>query len=87
MVVYIICCIFAKSNSRNMEIDEKIKLNKLIRKYEGNNSFILSLQKQLKSNKYLTKVEYKNKNIKILTDKQYLVAEEIIKNENINTKL
>jgi len=70
-----------------MEIDEKIKLNKLIRKYEGNNSFILSLQKQLKSNKYLTKVEYKNKNIKILTDKQYLVAEEIIKNENINTKL
>lgn len=70
-----------------MEIDEKIKLNKLIRKYEGNNSFILSLQKQLKTNKYLTKVEYKNKNLKILSDKQYLVAEEIIKNENINTKL
>lgn len=68
-----------------MEIDEKIKLNKLIRKYEGNNSFILSLQKQLKTNKYLTKVEYKNKNLKILSDKQYLVAEEIIKNEN--TKL
>lgn len=68
-----------------MEIDEKIELNKLIRKYSGSNSFIISLQKQLKSNKYLTKIEYKNRNLKILSDKQYQVAKEILNNEN--TKL
>lgn len=54
-----------------MELEEKIELNKLIRKYEGHNNFILSLQKNLKTNKYLEKVEYKGKMVKILSEKQY----------------
>jgi hypothetical protein len=54
-----------------MEIEEKIELNKLIRKYEGDNKFILSLQKQLKTNKYLEKIEYKGRMIKVLSEKQY----------------
>jgi hypothetical protein len=35
---------------------------------------VLSLQKQLKTNKYLSKVEYKGKEVKILSDKQYEAA-------------
>ena len=57
-----------------MELEQKIELNKQIRKYTGSNSFVLSLQKQLKTNKYLTKVEYKGKEVKILSDKQYEAA-------------
>jgi len=58
----------------NMELEQKIELNKQIRKYTGSNSFVISLQKQLKTNKYLSKVEYKGKEVKILSDKQYQAA-------------
>lgn len=54
-----------------MDINEKIELNKLIRGYKGENTFILSLQKQLKTSKYLQKVQVGNKEIKVLSDKQY----------------
>jgi hypothetical protein len=57
-----------------MELEQKIELNKQIRKYTGSNTFVLSLQKQLKTNKYLSKVEYKGKEVKILSDKQYQAA-------------
>ena len=57
-----------------MELEQKIELNKQIRKYTGGNTFVLSLQKQLKTNKYLSKVEYKGKEVKILSDKQYEAA-------------
>jgi len=54
-----------------MELENKIELNKQSRGYKGSNTFVLSLQKQLKTNKYLAKVEYKGKEVKILSDKQY----------------
>lgn len=57
-----------------MELENKIELNKQIRSYKGSNTFVLSLQKQLKTNKYLSKVEYKGKEVKILSDKQYEAA-------------
>lgn len=57
-----------------MELEQKIELNKQIRKYDGSNTFVLSLQKQLKTNKYLSKVEWKGKEVKILSDKQYEAA-------------
>ena len=53
----------------NMELEEKIELNKLIRKYDGDNSFIVSLQRALKTSKYLEKVEVGKKTIKVLSDK------------------
>jgi hypothetical protein len=58
----------------NMELNEKLDLNKQIRQYKGDNSFVLSLQKQLKTNKYLSKVEHNGKEVKILSDKQYEAA-------------
>ena len=61
-----------------MEITEKIELNKKIRKYSGDNSFIVSLQKQLKTNKNLQKVEVGKKLIKVLSDKQYEVTKSIL---------
>jgi hypothetical protein len=61
-----------------LSIDQKITLNKLLRKYDGTNTFILSLQKQLKSAKAL-KVEVNGKMVKVLSDKQYLTAETILK--------
>lgn len=57
-----------------MELEQKIELNKQIRKYTGSNTFVISLQKQLKTNKYLSKVEWKGKEVKILSDKQYQAA-------------
>ena len=57
-----------------MELEQKIELNKQIRKYDGSNTFVISLQKQLKTNKYLSKVEWKGKEVKILSDKQYEAA-------------
>ena len=57
-----------------MELNEKIELNKLIRSYKGDNSFVLSLQKQLKTSKYLQKIEVNGKMVKILSDKQYEAA-------------
>ena len=56
---------------KTMELEQKIELNKQIRKYTGSNTFVLSLQKQLKTNKYLSKVEWKGREVKILSDKQY----------------
>ena len=61
-----------------MNTEDKIKLNKLIRSYNGDNTFVLSLQKQLKSSKYLSKVEHNGRNVKILSDKQYSAANGII---------
>lgn len=54
-----------------MTIEEKIELNKQIRKYEGANSFILSLQKTLKTSKYLSREDHNGRSIKVLSDKQY----------------
>jgi hypothetical protein len=61
-----------------MEIEEKIELNKKIRSYKGENTFLLSLQKQLKTSKHLQKVEVGKKMVKILSDKQYEVTKSII---------
>jgi len=61
-----------------MEITEKIELNKKIRKYSGDNSFIISLQKQLKTNKNLQKIEVGKKLVKVLSDKQYEVSKSIL---------
>ena len=57
-----------------MELQEKLDLNKQIRAYKGDNSFILSLQKQLKTSKYLERVEVGKRKVKILSDKQYEAA-------------
>jgi len=54
-----------------MKIEEKVELNKKIRKYDGTNTFILSLQKTLKTSKYLSKEEFNGREIKVLSDKQY----------------
>lgn len=61
-----------------MEIEEKIELNKKIRTYKGDNTFLLSLQKQLKTSKHLQKVEVGKKMVKVLSDKQYEVTKSII---------
>jgi len=50
----------------------------LLRKYDGGNTFLLSLQKQLKSTK-ANKVEFKGKQVKVLSDKQYITAQSILK--------
>ena len=52
-----------------MEISEKIELNKKVRSYTGENSFITSLQKQLKNSKYLQKIRVGSRDIKVLSDK------------------
>jgi hypothetical protein len=57
-----------------MDIKEKLELNKSIRKYEGSNGFLLSLQKTLKAGKFVEKVDYDGKTVKLLTDKQYEAA-------------
>ena len=57
-----------------MTIEEKNELNKKIRKYDGSNSFVISLQKQLKTSKYLSKEEFNGKEIKVLSEKQYEAA-------------
>ena len=61
-------------------IEEKIELNKKIKVYTGTNSFVISLQKQLKTSKTLDKVDNgKGKLVKILSDKQYSVAKGLLK--------
>jgi hypothetical protein len=57
-----------------MELNEKLELNKQIRQYKGDNSFLLSLQKQLKTNKFLERVEVNGRSVKILSEKQYEAA-------------
>lgn len=61
-----------------MEINEKVELNKKIKSYDGVNSFLLSLQKQLKTNTKLTKEDFKGRQVKVLSDKQYSVAENLL---------
>jgi hypothetical protein len=61
-----------------MELNEKLELNKKIRGYKGDNSFIISLQKQLKTSKYLKKEKAGNKELKFLSDKQYESAKGIL---------
>lgn len=60
-----------------MELNEKLELNKKIRKYEGENSFLLSLKKNLAS-KWCKKIEVDGKTHKVLSDKQYEVAKELL---------
>ncbi len=59
-----------------MELNEKLQLNKQIRKYEGENSFLLSLKKNLAS-KWCNKIEVDGKSHKVLSDKQYEAAKSI----------
>ena len=59
-----------------MELNEKLQLNKQIRKYEGENSFLLSLKKNLAS-KWCNKIEVDGKSYKVLSDKQYKAAKSI----------
>jgi hypothetical protein len=61
-----------------MEISRKIEINKKIKSYDGDNSFILSLKKQLKSNKYLSVEEFGNKKVRVLSQKQYDIAISIL---------
>lgn len=57
-----------------METSEKIEINKKLRSYDGDNSFVLSLQRQLKTSRYLNKIEVNGRSIKVLSDKQYEAA-------------
>lgn len=61
-----------------MTTEEKNEVNKKIRAYDGDNSFLISLQKQLKTNKYLSKEELGKRMIKVLSDKQYEAAKSIL---------
>jgi len=60
-----------------MELKESLELNKKIRKYEGENSFLLSLKKSL-SSKWCSKIEVDSKSHKVLSDKQYAIAKELL---------
>lgn len=60
-----------------MTTEEKIELNKAIKKYEGDNSFMLSLKKSL-SSKYCKKESLGDKEYKVLSEKQYLAAKETL---------
>lgn len=61
-----------------MDIVQKIELNKRIKDYDGTNTFLISLQKQLKTNTKLTKEEFNGKNVKVLSDRQYSVANSLL---------
>ena len=63
-----------------MSNEEKIEINKEIRKYNGENTFILSLKKQLKSNQYLERIEIGKRKIKVLSERQYDTAKSLLKN-------
>lgn len=60
-----------------MDIKEKLELNKIIRKWEGANSFMDSLKKNLAS-KYCKKESVDGKEYKVLSEKQYLAAKDIL---------
>jgi hypothetical protein len=61
-----------------MEEQEIFELNKEIRSYDGHNTFMTSLQKNLKGklSKYF---EYNGKKMKRLSDRQYNIAKSILK--------
>lgn len=61
-----------------MSIDEKVELNKKIRSYDGANTFILSLQKQLKTNTKLVREDFNGRPTKVLSDRQYDVAKSLL---------
>ena len=61
-----------------MEIVDKVELNKKIRNYDGYNTFVISLQKQLKTNTKLVKENFNGKPTKILSDRQYSVAKSLL---------
>ena len=61
-----------------MDILEKIEINKKIRSYDGSNSFVISLKKQLKTNTKLLKVDVNGKNVKVLSDRQYSVVKSLL---------
>lgn len=54
-----------------METQEKVEINKKLRSYVGDNSFVLSLQKQLKTSRSLQKIKINGRSFKVLSDKQY----------------
>ena len=60
-----------------MESEEIFELNKKIKKYEGSNSFIISLQKNLKG-KLSNYYEHNGRKLKRLSDKQYDAAKSIL---------
>jgi len=60
-----------------INMEQKIELNKKIKNYNGNNTFLISLQKQLKSKK-TKKEEFNDKQIKVLSDRQYEVAKDLL---------
>ena len=59
-----------------MDINEKVNLNKEIKNYDGSNSFIISLKKQLNTTKLRETLGAKT--IKVLSDKQYVAAKRIL---------
>lgn len=61
-----------------------IEINKLIKKYDGENTFIISLIKQLKS-KYVKRVDINGKSVPSLSESQYNVAISILKKEGYMT--
>ena len=61
-----------------MEDKEIFELNKAIRKYKGENTFLTSLQKTFKKNsKYQVYFEYNGRKYKRLSDRQYEVVKSI----------
>lgn len=55
-----------------MDNEKLLEINKEIRKYDGDNSFMISLQKALKSSKKY--FDYNGKQYKRLSDRQYEAA-------------
>ena len=60
---------------------EIFELNKKIRGYDGSNTFIISLQKNLKG-KLSSYFEYNGRKMKRLSDRQYSVAKSILEDED-----
>jgi hypothetical protein len=60
-----------------MTAEEKILINKQIRAYQGQNTFIDSLKLALRGNR-LKKTTIGNRSFKILSDRQYEVARQIM---------
>ena len=56
-----------------MKDEERIELNKKIRAYDGDNTFLNSLKRSFNS-KYVQKIKVGNRTIKILSDRQYEAA-------------
>jgi len=59
-----------------MSIEEKIELNKRVRRYEGDNSFLVSVTKYLKTTKNFF-LDSNGKKHKELSEKQYKAVSEM----------